>query len=74
MLAQNLEIEFRVKWNPSAARFEVSGVPISSQPCGMARVFSPVPPEGEEAGAEQEEYLEKVWKDLSLRQPSYLSL
>lgn len=74
VLAQNLEIEFRVKLNPSAARFDVYGVPMSLQPFGMARVFSPMSPESGETGAEWEKYLEKFWNELNLHQPYYLSL
>lgn len=59
MLAQNLEIKFRVKLNSLAARSAVYRVPMSLQPLEMARVFSPMPPESGETGAEWEKYLEK---------------
>lgn len=74
-LAQNLEIEFQLKWNPLPnSTVHVYGVPVTSQPCWMARVISPMFPGSGETGAEWGKYLEEFCNDLSLSQASYLSL
>ena len=74
-LAQNLEIEFQLRLNPLPnSTVNVYGVSVSSQPCWVARVISPMFPGSGETGAEWEKYLEEFRNDLSLSQASYLSL